>query len=533
VALSFKYFPKISYFGDKKGAKQLWRLGLLEYYKLRSLMKFQNLAQHDRITKFSDGTIIKCFHSFNAGFVEIFVPVVEEVSTRRFIELELYPYLMYVIEIAYYDPGDPIDQTGHIYVVSMLDLKTMTKVEGYLDNNGEEVKFPAVFSTPIWHNENYLRVLGAGLLEHASLGEYPWNFVSESYESPGFSEGNGVKYSNQYFEYMGANARQYGNGFDYEAIATEDNDLSAVECCAAPALDCVGDVRDGYYDSEVYDTHDQKQWMGHIYRSNLPTEELCGISGWKNYESEGWTDVSGEILVEIWGTCYYPYFPFEYDEYQVVSTEKITTSGESADTFYVLEVPLGEVITVSTYTRASSYRRVWNGLAVDDPVDYFEQDTDRVYKHPLFPHPHDPVLVETRGALYFEDNVSALAASGTSPLNCVLQLYKVESMMFRNFIRHKEEVDGEVTVDDVTITENVTDSIIVAGINNGINLRTFSIYSQLRNSKLEAFFTELIEYGISLIPPSLELDPWDIEVKLGYDQSRAQIMIEKTKLIEL
>lgn len=83
MALSFKYFPKISYFGDKKGAKQLWRLGLLEYYKLRALMKFQNLEQHDRITKFSDGTIIKCSHSFNEGFVEIFVPPFAEQQLKK------------------------------------------------------------------------------------------------------------------------------------------------------------------------------------------------------------------------------------------------------------------------------------------------------------------------------------------------------------------------------------------------------------------------------------------------------------------
>ena len=88
--MTIKYIPE----GDKFRASQLWGEGRHQLSILKRLMAFQGLKQLQRITRFEDGTIIKCLSCFSQDVIKVFVPLPvgeKAIMPRERIEIAIYP----------------------------------------------------------------------------------------------------------------------------------------------------------------------------------------------------------------------------------------------------------------------------------------------------------------------------------------------------------------------------------------------------------------------------------------------------------
>jgi hypothetical protein len=88
--VTIKYIPE----GDLFRANQLWGEGRHQLSVLKNAMSFQNLKQDQRLVRFADGSIIKCWSCFGQDVINIFVPQVfvgGEPKYREREEVTYYP----------------------------------------------------------------------------------------------------------------------------------------------------------------------------------------------------------------------------------------------------------------------------------------------------------------------------------------------------------------------------------------------------------------------------------------------------------
>jgi len=524
--------PRIILDGDRTEAARFVRFGLKclaslkERMGLRERMGYEPLFQNQETIQIPGGGNVFVQAVGSLSRIKVFMPIVEE-GAEEILELQYHPYLLYMIKVTYPDNGGE----DYDYYISMYDLVNRRTATDYIhptaDPGDDPVDFPVAYDSLIWNDTRYY-IVGKQDLFAVSANPETWDYVAVEYETGDWDGGNGSYRDGSTFMYYGETGPTAGEAGSWEAKSLVDHDVSAVGCCDRPINDCGNVVTDGVYDYEsLYECEDVTMSFV-LLAGQTPVGGDYGLTKNVIAESEYSYTKEGSVDVEIYGTCYDPYFPFEYDEFQGVETTwEVNRDGfENCDeglTTWSFIAPLGTKTGGTEYHYEQAVRNYHGGLIVDP-----DTDTETVTTQWRYPEPgSQPGGVENinwEGSFYFDDDTSPMQSAAVSPLNAMLQVYHVHAYQIRIQAGTTEYIDDVDQGTTFSVDEYVNNpEVLSASINYDINLNTFTPYSQSRDTAFETFLQELIDYGRDDIPGTHDLV--DVEIELGAYLG-AQIMMK-------